>query len=74
MEQSPPPQQQQHKRKLLPPHPVGEKGKKYIASLDAKQLELHKLATELLGSSYFVEKSLGFRKWAAASSSTQVTK
>ena len=62
----------QPQRCPLLPHPVGEKGKEYITSLDAKQLELHKLATELLGSSYFVEKTLGFRKWAA-SASKQVT-
>ena len=50
----------------LPPHPIGEEGKAYIASMTPKQLELHKLAMELLGSSYFVEKTNGFLKWSQA--------
>ena len=50
-------------RKVLPPHPVGLVGEQYLASLSLRELALHNLAVERLGSSYFVEKSLGFRKW-----------
>jgi hypothetical protein len=53
-------------RQILPAHPIGENGQKYLASLGQRELALHTLAVERLGSSYFVEKSLGFRKWAAA--------
>ena len=53
-------------RQILPAHPVGENGQKYLASLGEREMALHELAVERLGSSYFVEKSLGFRKWAAA--------
>ena len=53
-------------RKVLPPHPVGSVGEQYLASLSVRELALHRLAVERLGSSYFVEKSLGFRKWFSA--------
>lgn len=49
----------------LPPHTVGPIGKKYLASLDEKEQKLHEMAVEKLGSSYFVEKTHGFRKWLA---------
>ena len=58
--------QQQQQRALLPPHPIGESGQRYLATLGEKEMALHLLAVERLGSSYFVEKSLGFRKWWAA--------
>jgi hypothetical protein len=57
--------QQQQQRQILPPHEVGEAGKKYLESLGPREMALHELAVERLGSSYFVEKSLGFRKWSA---------
>lgn len=50
---------------MLPPHPITEKGRVYLASLDEKGRKLHEMAVEKLGSSYFVEKTHGFRKWAA---------
>uniref|UniRef100_A0A6C0IAP6 Uncharacterized protein n=1 Tax=viral metagenome TaxID=1070528 RepID=A0A6C0IAP6_9ZZZZ len=52
-------------RQLLPPHPVGPEGQKFLAELSKKELELHRLAVERLGSSYFVEKSHLFRKYIA---------
>jgi hypothetical protein len=51
----------------LPPHPVSKEGEAYLATLTAEQLELHELAVKMLGSSYFVERTHGFRKWVAAS-------
>jgi hypothetical protein len=50
-------------KSALPPHPVGEKGREFIGGLQGREKELHALALEKLGSSYFVEKSLGFKKW-----------
>ena len=57
----------------LPPHPVGEKGCEFIASLQGREKELHILAQEKLGSSYFVEKSLGFKKWLKAKEAAAVS-
>jgi len=49
-------------RQPLPPHPIGPDGQKFLAGLSKKELELHRLAVERLGSSYFVEKSHLFTK------------
>ena len=46
----------------LPVHPIGPQGQKFIAGLSEKELALHRLAVERLGSSYFVEKSHLFLK------------
>jgi hypothetical protein len=45
------------------PHPVTEKGKLFLGSLPPRERELHELATKMLGSSYFVEKTHAFTKW-----------
>lgn len=47
----------------LPPHKLTAEAKKYLASLDEQGRKLHEMAVEKLGSSYFVEKTHGFRKW-----------
>jgi hypothetical protein len=47
------------------PHAVSEKGKAFLGSLPPKERELHSLATKMLGSSYFVEKTHAFVKWSA---------
>ena len=52
-------------RQELPPHPVGSAGETYLATLGPQGRELHELATTMLGSSYFVERTHGFRKWQA---------
>jgi hypothetical protein len=49
----------------LPPHTLSEEEAKYVAGLSAEQKELHVLAVEMLGSSYFVGRTHGFRKWVA---------
>lgn len=46
-----------------PPHKIPEAAAPYIAALSEQQHALHLLATDLLGSSYFVETSHGFIKW-----------
>lgn len=50
----------------LPPHALSSEEEKYIASLTERQKELHALAVEMLGSSYFVGRTHGFRKWVQA--------
>ena len=52
-------------RVILPAHPVGVNGSIYLKGLDERERALHILAAEQLGSSYFTEKSLGFKKWVA---------
>ncbi len=50
----------------LPPHPITPEGERYLASLDDAGRELHELAVQMLGSSYFVDRTHGFAKWRAA--------
>lgn len=57
----------------LPPHPVGEKGRQFLSGLQGREKELHMLAQDKLGSSYFVEKSLGFKKWLKATEAVKAT-
>jgi hypothetical protein len=51
----------------VPPkvHPLNEQEKAYIKSLTPKELALHTIALEKLGSSYFVWKSHGFQEYKA---------
>jgi hypothetical protein len=53
-------------RQVLPPHPISPEAKKYLATLTVAEMELHKLAVERLGSSYFVERTHAYRKWKAS--------
>jgi hypothetical protein len=46
-----------------PPHPVSEEGKRFLASLSPRELELQTMMSKSLGSSYFVERTHAFRKW-----------
>jgi hypothetical protein len=57
----------------LPPHPVVDKAAEYIAGMTVQQKELHELATQMLGSSYFVERTHGFRKWLATKAGPEGT-
>lgn len=54
------------RREELPPHPLTEKELAYVASLSPERRELHELAVKMLGSSYFVERTHGYRKATAA--------
>ena len=51
--------------KYTPPpiHLLNDEEKEYLKSLSPKELALHTLAIEKLGSSYFVWKSHGFMVW-----------
>jgi hypothetical protein len=52
-------------REILPPHPISEKAKAYIAAMTPAQKKLHDLALVALGSSYFVEQSRGYLAFAS---------
>jgi hypothetical protein len=54
--------------KLQDPHPITEKGKEFLASLDDRNKALHTMMSKSLGSSYFVERTHAFRKWVAETS------
>ena len=56
-----------------PPHAVPAVAEPYVAAMSAKERALHDLAVELLGSSYFVEYSHGYRAWKAAAASKPTT-
>lgn len=46
-----------------PPHPLNEKEKQFLSSLKQREKELHQLATQMLGSSYFADKTHGYSAW-----------
>jgi hypothetical protein len=48
---------------LQAPHPITEKGKEFLASLNQKDRALQDMMSKSLGSSYFVERTHAFRKW-----------
>jgi hypothetical protein len=50
-------------KSLLPVHPLIPEAIKYIEAMTPEQKELHKLAIEKLGSSYFVERTRGFEEF-----------
>jgi hypothetical protein len=47
----------------LPYHPLTPEGEKYVSSMTTQQKKLHELAIVSLASSYFVEKTHGFRAY-----------
>lgn len=52
-------------RQHLPPHQLPADAEAYLASVSAEERALVKLAIEQLGSSYFMEKSHGYKAWKA---------
>lgn len=46
-----------------PKHPLSDEEQLFIKSLSPKELALHELAIQKLGSSYFVWKSHAFQVW-----------
>jgi hypothetical protein len=48
----------------LPPHKLTPEAAKYVAAMTDKQKQLHALAIEKLGSSYFVDKTKGFQDYS----------
>ena len=53
------------KREILPPHIPPPDFKEFLSSLSTTERALHDLAQKHvgLGSSYFMEKSHGYREW-----------
>ena len=49
--------------KSPPPHEIPVIALPFIAAMSEQEHALHRLATEFLGTSYFVETSHGFIKW-----------
>ncbi len=47
----------------LKPHETPDKVKPYLEQMTQKERELHELAVQLLGSSYFIEYSHGYLTW-----------
>jgi hypothetical protein len=54
-----------------PPHVHNEQEKKFLGNLPPRERELHLLATQMLGSSYFTGKTHGFTKWLKANPGKQ---
>jgi len=54
---------QKEKRQILPPHKLPADSDLYLASVSEEERALVKLAIERLGSSYFMEKSHGYKAW-----------
>jgi len=48
-------------------HPITPDAQKYLDTMTKEQMELHVLATRMLGSSYFVERTRGYLAWKASS-------
>ena len=58
----------------IPNHLLNDEEKEFIKSLTPKELALHNLAIEKLGSSYFVWKSHAFNEWKANNLKNKVSK
>jgi hypothetical protein len=48
---------------IVPIHPLTSEGEKYVESMTPAQRQLHEIAIRSLASSYFVEKTHGFREY-----------
>ncbi len=53
------------RRQILPPHKFPADADTYLESCSEEERKLVTLAVEKLGSSYFMEKSLGYLAWKA---------
>jgi hypothetical protein len=58
----------------LEPHPKPADYEEFIASLTAVERELHEMGQEKLGSSYFVERTRSYKKWAASREASKEAK
>ena len=57
-----------------PEHPISPEGKQFLASLTHEQRNLQILAQKMLGSSYFIEKTHGFKVWLATNAASLAAK
>lgn len=53
-----------------PPHNVNEKENQFLLTLAVREKDLHRLAQQMLGSSYFTGKTHGFTKWVSSLGTT----
>jgi hypothetical protein len=53
-----------------PPHTINPQEIAFVESLTKEENELHLLATQMLGSSYFVGKTHAYNKWVAKQKET----
>ena len=51
-------------------HPISPEGKQFLASLTQDERNLQVLAQKMLGSSYFIEKTHGFKAWIAVNAAS----
>jgi hypothetical protein len=56
---------EKQKRHILPPHQPPSDSNEYLAACTSEERKLVQLAIEKLGSSYFMEKSHGYKAWKA---------
>ena len=49
----------------LPPHPITKEAQEYLNQMTDDEKELHAMAVEKLGSSYFLERTKGYLAWLA---------
>jgi hypothetical protein len=57
-----------------PEHPISPEGNQFLASLTQDQRNLQVLAQKMLGSSYFIEKTHGFKVWLAVNAASLAAK
>jgi len=58
-----------YERNKMKPHPLPADADKFMEAMtciDDKHKKLHEIAREFLGSSYFMERTHGYKKWIAA--------
>ncbi len=61
----------QERLQFQPPHPVSNLEKQFLDTRNPKEKELHRLATQMLGSSYFTGKTHGFTAWLKTNPKSQ---
>ena len=57
-----------------PEHPISPEGKQFLESLTQEQRNLQILAQKMLGSSYFIEKTHGFKAWITTNAASLAAK
>jgi hypothetical protein len=56
---------------VQPNHPLNKKETQFLASLTPRETELHTLAAQMLGSSYFTGKTHGYTAWVKKNQATK---
>lgn len=54
-------------------HPITAEGQEYLNAVDEQTRKIHEMAQQKLGSSYFVERTNGFRAWKAKKQEAKIT-